>query len=510
MPPQNESLEPAKTGSSIVDSVESSDDLVQTAAAAMLDLSAAEPGLATIHGVRRGLPKDPEDLRSSRAAISEKLVLLEKAPEALDEFSCLLGTPHQESCYVFLAQVFPSFMLAGAGMVVAGLLLDIVQSWQVFIKVPQLFVLVPALLGLKGNLEMTLASRLSTQANLGKTESMVDVFRLACGNMALLQCQSVVVGTLASLYAIATSLVASEDVSMRCGILVVSSSIITASSASLLLGGIMISVVVSSKCCRLNPDNVSIPIAAALGDVITLGLLAFVSAAIFQFLDALPWISLLVSGPLVLLLPVWTYVAYKNQDTRDVLSSGWLPIISAMLISSLSGNILDVAIKKFPNMAAFQPLMNGLGGNLAAVHASRMSTLLHRQRTYRDKSVQGAALNGGASISLSDSTILGASSRRGFILAALVVPGHLVFMNLVSLAKSGTPTTNVGFIVLFCTAGLVQVIALLFAARAIVGALWRRNLDPDSTAIPYVTALGDLLGTALLALVCWVLLGTVG
>lgn len=40
---------------------------------------------------------------------------------------------------------------------------QILQSWQVFIKVPQLFVLVPALLGLKGNLEMTLASRLSTQ-----------------------------------------------------------------------------------------------------------------------------------------------------------------------------------------------------------------------------------------------------------------------------------------------------------------------------------------------------------
>ncbi|CAN7942957.1 unnamed protein product, partial [Ixodes pacificus] len=64
---------------------------------------------------------------------------------------------------------------------------------------------------------------------------MVDVFKLSCGNMALLQCQSVVVGALASLYAIATSLVASVDVSMRCGILVVSSSIITASSASLLL-----------------------------------------------------------------------------------------------------------------------------------------------------------------------------------------------------------------------------------------------------------------------------------
>ncbi len=47
-------------------------------------------------------------------------------------------------------------------MVGAGLVLDMVQHWDVFTKVSELFILVPALLGLKGNLEMTLASRLST------------------------------------------------------------------------------------------------------------------------------------------------------------------------------------------------------------------------------------------------------------------------------------------------------------------------------------------------------------
>lgn len=36
------------------------------------------------------------------------------------------------------------------------------QHWEVFKKVTEVFILVPALLGLKGNLEMTLASRLST------------------------------------------------------------------------------------------------------------------------------------------------------------------------------------------------------------------------------------------------------------------------------------------------------------------------------------------------------------
>ena len=37
------------------------------------------------------------------------------------------------------------------------------QHWDVFKEVSEVFILVPALLGLKGNLEMTLASRLSTQ-----------------------------------------------------------------------------------------------------------------------------------------------------------------------------------------------------------------------------------------------------------------------------------------------------------------------------------------------------------
>lgn len=36
------------------------------------------------------------------------------------------------------------------------------QHWRVFKEVTEVFILVPALLGLKGNLEMTLASRLST------------------------------------------------------------------------------------------------------------------------------------------------------------------------------------------------------------------------------------------------------------------------------------------------------------------------------------------------------------
>ena len=71
----------------------------------------------------------------------------------------------------------PPYLCAGLGMVAAGLVLDSVQYWAVFRSLPELFIMVtiiiiiiiiiimiiivqvPALIGLKGNLEMTLASR---------------------------------------------------------------------------------------------------------------------------------------------------------------------------------------------------------------------------------------------------------------------------------------------------------------------------------------------------------------
>ena len=65
-------------------------------------------------------------------------------------------------------------MVAGFGMVAAGIVLDIVQHWNVFKEINELFILVPALLGLKGNLEMTLASRLSTLVRMALIQCCTD------------------------------------------------------------------------------------------------------------------------------------------------------------------------------------------------------------------------------------------------------------------------------------------------------------------------------------------------
>ena len=46
----------------------------------------------------------------------------------------------------------------------------------------------------------------------------------------------------------------------------------------------------------------------------------------------------------------------------------------------------------------------------------------------------------------------------------------------------------------------MQLTFLLYLTHWLVQFLWRRGNDPDNFAIPYLTALGDVLGTGLLTL----------
>jgi solute carrier family 41 len=80
-------------------------------------------------------------------------------------------------------------------------------------------------------------------------------------------------------------------------------------------------------------------------------------------------------------VPVFIYYSFKNEFVRDALHHGWTPIILAMLISSTGGYIMEGAISIYSSIAVFQPVINGVGGNLVAIFASRLSTALHRTST---------------------------------------------------------------------------------------------------------------------------------
>ncbi|XP_075867472.1 solute carrier family 41 member 2 [Nelusetta ayraudi] len=404
----------------------------------------------------------------------------------------------KESPLAMALQILVPFLLAGFGTVSAGMVLDVVQHWGAFQYITEIFILVPALLGLKGNLEMTLASRLSTAVNVGKMDSPIEKWNLIIGNLALKQVQATVVGFLAAVAAVVLGWIPEGKFQMSHAVLLCSSSVATAFIASLLQGIIMVGVIVGSKKTGVNPDNVATPIAASFGDLITLAILAWISQGLYKCLDSYPYVSSLVCAFFMCLTPLWIVISSKHPASRTLLYSGWEPVITAMVISSIGGLILDKTVSD-PNLAGivvYTPVINGIGGNLVAIQSSRISTHLHFHCAPGEVPEEAK----GCYYPCRTFFGTGANHRSAQVLLLLVIPGHLIFLYTIHLMKSGHTTLTPIFMSVYLAAAMLQVLLLLCISDWMVHSMWRSGKDPDSFSIPYLTALGDLLGTALLAL----------
>ncbi|GMR50573.1 hypothetical protein PMAYCL1PPCAC_20768, partial [Pristionchus mayeri] len=398
---------------------------------------------------------------------------------------------------LFFQVVFP-FTIAGVGMVFAGVVLDYVQNWEFFEEVPTVFILVPALLGLKGNLEMTLASRLSTLANLGELKTLQQKRSVISSNMALIQVQATVVAFLASAFAMLLAWIPTGEFDGSHAALLCASALATACTASFLLSLLMSAVVIASRASGINPDNVATPIAASLGDLTTLGVLSLFGSLFLHAHQNEGWLNICIILFFIVLAPVWLRIAMRDEGALQVLRHGWSPVIFSMLISSGGGFILKRAVEQYPKIASFQPVINGVGGNLVAVQASRLSTAYHQMGRL------GELPNGWTVRRFASFTRAFFSkdwdSRSARVLLFLVVPGHMFFNWLIRLFHFSAivPPSGALFTSFYLFAALAQVIVLLYVCQWLVSFTWSRGIDPDNAAIPYLTALGDLLGTAFL------------
>eukprot|EP00088_Acartia_fossae_P040811 TRINITY_DN42553_c0_g1_i1.p1 TRINITY_DN42553_c0_g1~~TRINITY_DN42553_c0_g1_i1.p1 ORF type:complete len:475 (-),score=113.76 TRINITY_DN42553_c0_g1_i1:1284-2708(-) len=429
--------------------------------------------------------------------------------EVMNEKELLEGrnrSSRKETMWSIIVQVFPTFLIAGLGMVGAGLVLNQVQEWEVFKEVTEIMIMVPPLIGLKGNLEMTLAARLSTAANIGHMDRKKEAISLIFGNLILVQCQGIVVGFLASLVGMVMGWAPVGKLDYDQGLLLSASAVVTASLASFALGSIMIVVIVIARHLNINPDNVATPIAASLGDVTTLGLLAWIANILYEHLKVGLFTSHIIIGGYFLILPMFLYLAWNNKHTMEVLQTGWTPVVMAMLISTGGGFILDKAVEHFRGITMFAPVMNGAGGNLVAIQASRMTTYLHAATN----SLQGTFPLGEEKVCLLPCSIIcggmkhcsthpAPHSRMSRILLILLLPGQIIFVYCICMLRAQTSPTPL-FMFAYALASLSQVFILLYLCQILVYWMWSRGSDPDNAAIPYLTAIGDLLGTGFLTI----------
>lgn len=474
-------------------------------------------------------------------------------------------------------EALPTLIVSLLSLMFSGELLVHLARWPVFQKVDKLFILIPILLNMKGNLEMNLSLRMSTSANIGELDVRRTRETLIKGNMALLQVQALIVSSFAGVLAFVLGVLTPESqtevtpptpqgshksasqttatpesvilsgivksafsaltmrqrrraitstptlqprriihhhpkppvdpaLRLRNGyfefVLVIATGMLSASLSSAILGSFMCALVVIARRAGANPDNIASPLAASLGDLTTLTLLGLLASTLVHFEGT--FLATVILAGLVAACIACFIATYRNAYVRELLTSGWVPLLVAMFVSSGAGLVLDNFVQKYEGFGLLAPVISGLPGACAAIFASRISTALH--------SGKGSDMLRTASKSYHAPGLRGFFGSLGAVLRIPPIEGWLVPLSLLTMGVSikvvfillirlsGQMTFGWIFVVCFVSASAVANAFALYLAHVICLVLWSRDYDPDIYCLPFVSSMVDVVGQSLLVM----------
>ena len=379
-------------------------------------------------------------------------------------------------------QGLAALLVSSAGDLLAGLTLGAITG--TLEALPGLLVLVPAAIGMRGNVFGAMGSRLGTAIHAGtfrvsrRFDTVVGQNVLA--SMALTLSVSVALAVVAKAVAVGFGLEGTISVADFVVISVVGGAV---SSVAVLAVTLVIAAASARRGWDL--DNVAAPLVTATGDVVTLP-----SLFLATYLVGIPVVSPVLAA-LTAVLAVAALGAALRAGlpllARIVRES--LPVLCiAGLIDVVAGLTIEKRLESFllfPGLLVLVPPFLEDTGALGGILSSRLSSKLHL----------GV---------LAPSNVPPRTARRDFVLIGLYagpVFALLAVSSEVAAAVVGLATPGVWHMIGISLIGgfLATALALGIAYYGAVAA-FRLGLDPDNHGIPLMTSSMDLVGAFALIL----------
>lgn len=390
----------------------------------------------------------------------------------------LLGPTGDAARQSLTALLFNSASSFVAGAVLAAII-------GTFEDLPGLLLMVPAAIGLRGNIFGTFGNRISTSVHAGtfntslRRDSVLGQNVLA--SMALTLVMSVVLAVVARGVAVAFGIDDAIDVSEMVFISVAGGAI-----ASLVVLGATILLSVMAVRRNWDLDNLVSPTVSTLGDVITIPCLWVVSLVV----SPARWIDLVAAGLVAAAVAVLVMsLRSRLRELRAIVLES-LPVLSvALVLSTLAGMALQKRIELLamvPALLVLQPAFVSSAGALGGILSSRVSTKLHlglvEPTLAPGREVQrDAALVLAVGLPVYVFNALGAQ-----VVAGLVRQDSPALWQMLAVSLLGGLLT------------LLFVTALAYYGTIVA---WRIDVDPDSVGLPVVTASVDFVGVICLLVV---------
>jgi mgtE-like transporter len=384
---------------------------------------------------------------------------------------------------------FVALLISSGGDLVTGVTFAVISNSLNLL--PGLVVLVPAAIGMRGNVFGGLGSRLGTMIHTGTFRVSARLDTEVGQNMSGAILSSLATAGLLAVLAklMCEMLFGGPSISIADFMVV---SVIGAILSSVVV--LVLTVAVAAFCARrdLDLDNVAAPIVTAAGDMVTLPSL-FVATYLLGIHLLTPVIG--IACVVVALGAAVVGIGAKGLPILHRIMIESLPILAlAGVVDLLAGITIQnrfTSLLKFPALLVMVPAFLEDSGSLGAILAARVSTKLH----------------------------LGTLGERGASWRAAFNDVLLVYLYAIPVfVFLGITSTVVANVLNKASPGIVDMlgvslIAGFFATTAsvVVGfysavATHRFGLDPDNHSIPLVTSSLDLLG-ALSLILAIVILG---
>lgn len=410
----------------------------------------------------------------ARAARGTARLVADPARQVVDYWASERSTMRQG----FVAVSIASLTSLVAGLTLAGMDHRIQE-------VEGLFVLIPASIGMRGNIFGALAARFGTAIHTG----LFDVSRDRGGAIY----QNVYAATLLT---IGTSLAMGLLARSMAALLGIDTISVWDLLVVAMVGGVLSSAVVLAVTVVLSIgsfrrgwdlDSVGAPLITAIGDVITLPCLLL--ASYLTRIDIVTPVlgGLVLAAGLAALVRGWTTI---RPVTRRIVRESFPILCIAIVLDVLAGTVVDPRMENvFLPLPAFLIIIPGFlenTGALGSILAARLGSKLHLGAVSPKVRPDAVALLDGTIVLVLGVTVYALSAVATLVIAEVfgyAYPGVWRFLGVV---MSG---------------GILATVVAAFIGYYAAIATYRFGFDPDNHTIPLVTSGMDLLGVICLVIV---------
>ena len=374
-----------------------------------------------------------------------------------------------------IGQGFVALVISSLGSLVAGVALGSITG--TLERLPGLMVMVPAAIGMRGNIFGALGSRLGTAIHSGMYEPTREregiVYQNVYAVTVLTLAISLLEGALAKTMTVAFGV---RSIGMLDFMVI---AILGAVGSSVVVGAFTVALSRSAYRRGWDLDSVAGPLITAAGDMVTVPAMFLAT-----FFIGVAWVTPAIAAVAVVVTVVLTVrgLATHLETTRRILRES-LPILAvAGAVDILAGLVVEARLERFLVLPALlvliPPYLEGQGA-LGAILSSRLASKLHLGAISPRLMPESIAWLDASIVflfSLVNSVLTGIAAHFAARLIGLSSPGLVDMIGITFLA------------------GILATVPVIVVAYYTAVATFRLGLDPDNHGIPMITSSMDFVG----------------